>query len=89
MNDFYGPVKSEHPPGFLLEKLGDRRDRIRTGQSMMDRRAVTRVAAQQRGVRAVQGGDDPRLLAGGSIGAREHGGGGMGHGVMDMETSSR
>jgi len=54
-------------------------------QGMMDGGAVARITAEQGGIGAVQGGDDARLLLRRQHGAREHGGGGMGYGVMHMQ----
>ena len=61
VDDLDRAVEVEHPLGLPLQRLGHRRDRVRTGQSVPDGRGVTRVIAQQRRVRAVQRRDQARL----------------------------
>ena len=82
-----GSRQSPARAGFLFEKMGDDRDRIRMGERMMDDRAIARITAEQRALsvpcKVVNG--FPRLLCGWQHGAGEHGGGGMGQRVMHMQ----
>src|SRR5215469_8166950 len=83
VDNFHGTVKAKHALRLLFQKLGYSRDRIRTSQRVMNGRSVTGIATEQRAVRAVQRGNDARLLLGWQHGAREDGRRGMWHGVMD------
>ena len=85
MDDFDRTIHRQQTVGFTRQKMRDRRHRVRSGERVTDRGAVTSVAAQESGVRAVQGGHHARGLAG-----REHRAGKdrrrcVWDGVMDME----
>ncbi len=85
VDDLHRPVKTEHALRLLFQVGRHRRDGIRTGERVVDGRSITRIAAEQRGVSAVQCGHDARLLFRREHGSRKNRRGGMGHGVVDME----
>ena len=85
MDDLDRAVEVEHALGFVLERFGDGGDRVRRGQGVLDGGRVAGVVAEQRRVRAVQRRDEAGPLAGREHRAREDRGGGVGHGVVDVE----
>jgi len=62
VDDINRAVKIEDPLRFPLQKFRHGRHCIRMGQRVMDGRTITRIGTQQRGIRAMQRGDDPWLL---------------------------
>ena len=85
VDDFDRAIKVENAPGFLLERLRYGGDRIRGGQRMLDGGRVSGIVAEQGRVGAVQGRDDTGLPARRQHRAREDRGGGVGHGVVDVQ----
>ena len=84
VNHLHRTVKTEHTLCFQFEKIRYCRDRVRTRERMMNRRAITRVATEQRAVRAVQGRHDTRLLFRRQHRAGEDGRGGVWNSIMDV-----
>ena len=85
VDDLDRAVEVEHALGFALERLGHGGDRVRRGQRVLDGGRVAGVVAEQRRVRAVQRRDHAGLLPGREHRAREDRGGGVRHGVVDVE----
>ena len=85
-NDVDRVIQPKSSQRLAAQAFGDRRDCVRFRQRVLNRVAIARILAQQRGVRAVQRGDDLR----GARWPAEHlhrevGRGCMRHGVMNVE----
>ena len=85
MDDVDWTLHPQQSLGFAAQKFRNRRHRVGLRERMADRRTVTGVAAEQRGVGAVEGRDHPRFLPRRQHRAREDRRRGVRHRVMDVQ----
>ncbi|MGC4081628.1 MAG: hypothetical protein QM736_05820 [Vicinamibacterales bacterium] len=89
VHDFDRTLHAEQADGFRAHEFRDRRDRVGMFQGVADRRTVAGIAAEQRGVGAVERGDDAQPVFLVQHRAGEHCGGGVRHGVVNVQQVER